>query len=157
MAAASVLGERLDPAVLALLVDRPVSSTTDALQTAVTAGVLRESTEPGEFAFAHALVRDAIYADLPAAARGGWHRRCAMTLQSASPETAAGIIANHWRRATGPDAGEQCLRWARLAARQAESAFAYEDAAGFTELALRCATDRAEPAADVAELTVMST
>ncbi|MGS0683932.1 ATP-binding protein [Nakamurella sp. GG22] len=161
VAAASVLGERLDPGILATIVDQPVSSATDALQTAVGAGVLRESTTPGEFAFAHALVRDAIYADLPASARGRWHRRCATALESVAAESvaaepAAGIIANHWRRATGADAGAHCLRWAKLAARQAGSAFAYEDAAGFAELALRCATESGESAADLAELTVMS-
>ncbi len=154
VAAASVLGERLDPAVLSLIVDQPLSSTTGALQTGVLAGVLRESTS-SEFAFAHALVRDAIYADLPASARGEWHRRCATALESVAPHDAAGLIANHWRRATSADAGEHCLWWAKLAARQAASAFAYEDAARFTELALRCATDRAEPIADLAALTVM--
>ena len=155
VAAASVLGERLDPALLSVIVDRPILPTTDALQTAVAAGVLREATGPVEFAFAHALVRDAVYADLTAADRGGWHRRCATALESAAPEVAAGIIANHWRRATGAEAAEHCLRWSKLAASQASSTFAFEDAAGFTELALRCATDRAEPIADLAALTVM--
>ncbi|MFD9699902.1 ATP-binding protein [Lentzea sp. NPDC059081] len=128
LAAASVLGERVEPVVLAALVgDDPAA----LLDEAVAARVLQDG------AFAHALVRDAVYQDLAPSTRADLHRRAAVTL--AETGGAPGRIAAHWHRASGPDAPAECTKWASAAAKAATADLAYEDAARFAALALTSA------------------
>ena len=109
------------------------------LEQARAAGVLRDADG---LAFEHALVRDAVYAELGADKRAELHSRAAAALEtSATP--APGSIAAHWHRA-----GElaRCLPWAQLAAEAARAALAHDDAVRYAELAVACA--RATEAAD---------
>ncbi|MFD5830313.1 ATP-binding protein [Lentzea sp. NPDC060358] len=128
LAAASVLGERIEPAVLAALVGEDPAALLDE---AAAARVLQDD------AFTHALVRDAVYDDLAPSTRADLHRRAAVTL--AATGGAPGRIAGHWQRASGPDAPAECARWAAEAARAATADLAYEDAARFAALALASA------------------
>ncbi len=119
------------------------------------ANVLREIPDgAGSLQFTHALVRDAVYADLTPADAARWHRACAAALENASPPTPAGIIAGHWERAGGTDAVARCLTFAEVAANEAEASYAFGDACRFTELALSCATALRAPDADKAALTI---
>ncbi|MDX8147503.1 AAA family ATPase [Lentzea sp. BCCO 10_0061] len=138
---ASVLGERIDPALLAAVTgDEPSAS----LDEAVAAGVLQ--VRDGALAFAHALVRDAVYEDLAPSARADLHRRCALAL--AAGGGAPGRIAAQWRRAGGVDAPAECTRWATEAARAATAELAYDEAVGFAALALAASEEK------TAELTL---
>ncbi len=128
LAAASVLGERIEPALLEAVTG--VCSLGPLLDEAVAARVLE--TEP--LAFTHALVRDAIYQDLSPSRRFDLHRRCAEALVAAGG--APGRIAVHWSRA---DAAGECTRWATVAAHAATADLAYDDARRFASLALSAA------------------
>ena len=175
LSAASVLGERIDMAVLAAVTGSPGPELARSLDDAVAAGVLRGALDAAEdYVFVHALVRDAIYADLQPSLRAEWHRRCALALASADQDAAdhrtavvgaagrdtagagpaAGVIAEHWRRAVGPEALTHCLYWARRASRDAGAAIAHDDAVRFADLAVRCARELAVPESELAELTV---
>jgi DNA-binding CsgD family transcriptional regulator len=130
LAAASVLAERIFPDVLsAMLGGAPVA---DALIQAERAGVLRGGDDP---AFEHALVRDAVYAELSAGRRAELHRAAALALE-AGGYPVPGVVASHWERA-----GElaSCLPWAQRADDAARASFAYDDAARWADLVLRCA------------------
>ncbi|HEX7308883.1 ATP-binding protein [Lentzea sp.] len=131
LAAASVLGERIDPALLATLVGEDPAAPLDE---AVAARVLQDDGTP---AFTHALVRDAVYEELAPSARADLHRRAALALTESGG--APGRIAAHWRRAGGPDAAAECTRWATEAAKAATADLAYDDAARFAALALASA------------------
>ncbi|MEV6235201.1 AAA family ATPase [Lentzea sp. NPDC051838] len=131
LGAASVLGERLEPALLADVTG--VSSLGPLLDEAVAARVVNG----GSMAFTHALVRDAIYQDLPPSTRLDLHRRCAEALVAAGG--APGRIATHWNRA---GEASECTRWATAAARAATADLAYDDAARFASLALSTAPEQ---------------
>ena len=135
--AASVLAERIHTAPLAEMTGR--ADLGPALDEAVAAGILREDVSPGELRFEHALVRDAVYAELAPSRRAGLHRRAAELLARIGEPNVAGIIASHWRRAGGRDAAGQCQIWAGRADLQARRALAYDDAVRYAELALSCA------------------
>ncbi len=131
---AVVLGERIEPALLAAVTGIEPAALLDE---AVAAGVLQAGD--GGMAFTHALVRDAIYQDLAPSVRAGLHRKCALALAAAGG--APGRIATHWRRTDGPDAAGECTRWAAAAACAATSELAYDDAVRFAALALAAAEE----------------
>jgi len=137
LAAAAVLGERIDAPLLGNVLGLSAEEVDGLLTEAVTAAVLTDGVAvPTVLSFSHALVRDAIYAELSPADRAHWHRLTAQSLESVEGEQSAGRIAEHWRRAAGPDASAACSRWSRMAASQARKAFAHDEALRFTDLAL---------------------
>jgi DNA-binding CsgD family transcriptional regulator len=141
--AASVLGERVDPALLGLSPADLQASWREARA----AGVLSDGDE---WVFEHALVRDAVYAGLPAARRAELHRAAALAWErSAAPPP--GVVATHWQRAHEP---ARCLPWAERADDAARAALAYDDATRFAELALHCARATAAGDAERARLLV---
>lgn len=82
---ASVFGSRIAAPLLATLLGQPVSALVDDLAPAVEARLLRfeDATDSldAEYAFLHALTRDAIYTELPPVERREWHRRAALALE----------------------------------------------------------------------------
>ncbi len=149
---AAVVGERLDPAVLARATAAEVQDVSAQLAVAVDAGVLRSRGDG--LLFEHALVRDAVYAGLSPDARGELHRRVALALDAVSGSDAAGSIAAHWHRAGGADARAQCRRWAERADSAARAVLAFDDAVRFAELAVDAARAEGVEAADLARLVL---
>ncbi|GAB0103115.1 hypothetical protein JMUB6875_20870 [Nocardia sp. JMUB6875] len=98
-----------------------------AVAAALRAGFLDESGSTG-VAFAHALVRDVVYRDIPAPRRSLWHERTG-TLLEASGTADPALLPHHFvraaTRATAPRAG----KYSRAAALAAEQAFAPHEAA----------------------------
>lgn len=153
---AAVLGEQIDPPLLAAVSGQEPGDVAALLDQAVASGVLLAGSE-AELSFTHALVRDAVYDDLAPSVRAGLHRCAAQTL-AASPaaEDVASTIAGHWRRSGGPDAAGECARWASLAARTAIRALAYDEAVEFAALAVAArehapVEERAELALELAK------
>jgi DNA-binding CsgD family transcriptional regulator len=142
---ASVLGEQLDPPVLAEVSGLSAAAVGATLDRAATLGVLTSASEDGGLSFAHALVRDAVYDALGPSRRMTLHQRAAHALERSGTAAArAGQIAVHWQRSGQPGWAAACVRWAREAARSATTSLAYDEACRFTALALR-ATE-ADPA-----------
>jgi DNA-binding CsgD family transcriptional regulator len=140
LGAASVLGERIDPPVLAEVAGLAPAAAGGLLDQAVAQGVLMSAPDIGELSFTHALVRDAVYDELAPSRRMALHERAARALERSGRGAAvAGQIATHWRRSGGPGWAAHCVRWAREAARSAATSLAYDEAARFTALALRAA------------------
>jgi DNA-binding CsgD family transcriptional regulator/tetratricopeptide (TPR) repeat protein len=97
---------------------------------------LRDDGPHGELRFEHALVRDAVYAELAPIRRAALHRQAAETLAQAEPPVSAGLVASHWLRSGGQDAAGQCRIWAERADAEARQALAYDEAVCYAELAL---------------------
>ena len=152
--AASVLGERIDPPVLAEVTGHSAARVGDLLDQAVAHGELLSSPDTAGLSFAHALVRDAVYDTLAPSRRMGLHERAARALERSSGGAAAGQIAGHWRRSGGPDWAGRCVRWAGEAARSATATLAYDEAARFAALALEAADADGADAGLRAELTL---
>ncbi|SOD99080.1 ATP-binding protein [Blastococcus haudaquaticus] len=145
---AAVLGEEVDAGRVAAVTGRPAGEVRAGLDAAVRAGVLTAVPDaPGRRRFAHAVVRDAIYADLSPSAREEWHRRAAEALEQVAGDdpTAAGRVAGHWLRAASERATLlRAARWARRAGEWATRSLAFDEAARFLAMALDAA-DRAGP------------
>ncbi|WP_328444352.1 ATP-binding protein [Amycolatopsis sp. NBC_00438] len=134
LAIASVLGEDVDAHVVAAVAGRPGGDVVTALDRAARAGVLVPGVA-GTRRFAHAVVRDGIYADLDQGVREDLHARTAAALEH--EPALAGVVAGHWlRSAPTPDALARAARWAEVAARDATRSFAFTEAARFLALAV---------------------
>lgn len=135
LAIASVLGEEVDAHVVAEVAGRAVPGVVAALDRAVRAGVLLPA-DAGSRRFAHAVVRDGIYADLDQGVREELHARTAAALEHRAEP---GVVAGHWlRSAAAPDALSRAAGWAETAAQDATRALAFTEAARFLALALDC-------------------
>jgi hypothetical protein len=150
--AASVLGERIHTALLAEMTGR--TDLGSALDEAVASGILRHNTSPPGLRFEHALVRDAVHAELAPSQRAGLHRQAALSLARIGEPNVAGMVASQWRRAGGRDAAGQCQIWAGRADIEARRALAYDDAVGYAELALSCAEQAGGDDAERARLLI---
>jgi DNA-binding SARP family transcriptional activator len=112
----------------------------DALDEAVAAGLLTEA-EHGDYAFAHALVRQTIYGQLGSARRIRLHRRLGEaleTLDGAQAHVAA--LAHHFTQAAPDGQGAKAARYALAAARSATGRLGYEDAAAHCARGLEALT-----------------
>jgi DNA-binding CsgD family transcriptional regulator len=140
LGAASVLGERIDPPVLAEVTGLSAATVAAALDSAVATGVLAATPDSTGLSFAHALVRDAVYDELSPSRRAALHERTAGALERSGRDAAcAGQIAGHWERCGAPGWAAHCVRWAQEAAGSATASLAYDEAARFAELALHAA------------------
>ena len=150
LSAASVLGERIDAELLARVC--VTARVPDAVDAATAAGIVRRFGD-GTTGFTHALIRDAVYADLPPSRRTALHRAAAEALTDrGGPDSAvAGAIATHWRQAAAGAESPAGLRWSRRAAHAARAAAAYEEAIRFGQWAIDAAGSTA-PEADRADL-----
>lgn len=137
---AAVLGEEVDSAVLAEV--SGVDEVARWLDPAVRAGVLVPAGA-GLRRFAHAVVRDGIYAGLEPSVRESLHARAARALEDRARRdpALAGVVAGHWlRSAADTPALSRAADWARRAAAEATRSLAFAEAArflGFAHDALR--------------------
>ena len=86
---AAVLGTTFLPAELAIATRRPAMELAGPLQQAVAAGLVVERTQA--LGFRHALVRDAIYEDIPLLVRRELHREAGRALAAAGKTTSAAV------------------------------------------------------------------
>jgi DNA-binding CsgD family transcriptional regulator len=156
---AAVAGRRTVHELLAFVSGLEERALNVALREAVDHHVLVPRADLEAYEFRHALVREAIYADLLPGERSALHRRVAEGLQEhpgwvADPDvTVTAELALHWYAAGEHDAA---LRASVQAGRAAERAYAYSEAARHFDRALEvwgCAVRSEESAgADRAEI-----
>jgi DNA-binding winged helix-turn-helix (wHTH) protein len=142
---AAVIGRDVDLPLLTAAASVPAPELLDALDESVAAGVLRDDP-PGRLRFSHALVRDALYEDLPPGERARLHERAARALEAlsaAQPDERLSELAHHWRGAAPLAGAERSVHYAVRAASRALAQTAYEEAALQLERAL-------EPSAAIA-------
>jgi class 3 adenylate cyclase/tetratricopeptide (TPR) repeat protein len=134
---ASVLGRSFRVVVLADLFEEERLALDDATRKEL-ADVLEDDGE-GRLRFRHALLRDAAYDSLPYEQRRALHLRAAastMRLAAGNPESFADNLALHY--SMGGDS-LNTWHWARVAAEQAQGAFALPEAAAQYQRALEAA------------------
>jgi DNA-binding SARP family transcriptional activator len=137
---AAVIGRDFDAALLEQLLKLEEEEFLAALEEALAAGLLLESSDdPGRYSFSHALIREALYEGMSAPRRARIHRRVGEALEAAG-ETSAGALAHHFTRAASRDDSEKAIGYARAAAEQAAAVFAHEEAAEHNARALDVAT-----------------
>ena len=139
---AAAIGRQFDLDTLILAAGVSDDVALEALEDAAGTGLIREDGID-RFSFAHALVRDAAYAELSASRRSRLHVRLAELLEhQPGRETER---ARHWF-AAGPTQANRAWRAAADAARFASRLHAHEQAAELLGEGLRAMAD--DPAAD---------
>jgi DNA-binding SARP family transcriptional activator len=140
---AAVIGAAFPVETLAGAVDLGARSVLAALEPALQASIVEESTA-GEYHFMHALVRRAVYESLTITERRGCHFDVAETLQRIQGDRAIAEVAHHMAAAVPVAEPAKAVAFARRAAELALSAVAYDDAARHLEAVLPIAPpDRA--------------
>ena len=137
--AAAVIGRDVDSALLEATAGIDNERMMGLLEPAVAAGLLVEVPGSWDYRFEHALVRDALYAELSRLQLARIHRRVgeAMeTLHRSSDPGTMGRLAEHFAMAARIGAADKAVDYAARAAAMAESQFAYDEAVGFLETAL---------------------
>jgi len=133
--AGAAIGRVFEDAIVAAMVERTISEVREAFTVARRAGLLGEPGPP-YFRFAHSLLQEAIYDDLPPDLRSELHRRAGEAIQAAHPDDELlASVARHLTLAADL-VGERAVEAAERAAVQAERQLAFEDAVRLRDMAL---------------------
>jgi DNA-binding CsgD family transcriptional regulator/tetratricopeptide (TPR) repeat protein len=135
---AAVAGRTVSHALIAEVSDLSQDALGDALRDAVDGHLLVHGAPAADYAFRHALMREAVYGDLLPDERRRLHRRLAQAAEAASPSSgprwmAAAELAHHWYAA---GALATALPAALAAAAAAEDVYALDEARLHYERAL---------------------
>jgi DNA-binding SARP family transcriptional activator len=128
---ASVLGRTFDVDVLGAVAALSPMDVLDALDPALDSGLVTEHDKPGRFQFAHALVADALSAELTAVRRARLHASVAtalLRLRSTELDEDVAALAHHTYEGASAGIAEEAYTWAVTAARLASTRLAHEDA-----------------------------
>ncbi len=141
LAAASVLGRDFRVDVVRAVSGRPNPEVLDALDEAVAAHfVLDERDDAGRARFAHALVRETVYLELPRRRRLELHLAVARVLERRAElggETDLDQLAHHFFAAAELGGADRAVEWSRRAGARADASLAYEDAVEHRRRALQ--------------------
>jgi DNA-binding CsgD family transcriptional regulator len=157
LAAASVLGAEFDASLAAAVIGTSEDVTGRLSAAALSGLILYRPERSGSWRFAHALIRDGIYASLGADQLIDLHARAAALLEvqaADAPERGAQIAAHLLRAAPDLAALGHAAGWARAAAAAATSALAFEDAATYLATAVAAAERAGASEADRAQLLI---
>ena len=140
---ACVMGREFSVAALARVREQSLSEVLGSLEESRLAGVVAEA--PGSrdvWRFAHVLIRDSLYEDIPRATRMQLHRKVAGALESkfeGDLEPRLAELAHHLVEAASSDDLEKAVAYARAAGDHALDVLAYEEAVRLYRLALDAA------------------
>jgi tetratricopeptide (TPR) repeat protein len=134
---AAILGQVVDSALLAAVADRPAAALEPSLDELLDAHLLRTGDER-TVEFTHALIREAVAAELRPLRRSRLHRSAAEALGARGEERHLEEIAHHLSEAGDERAG----RYLRRAGEHALAMLAYEEAAELFARALEVADDK---------------
>jgi len=134
LSVAAVVGRDCSHPLLAALTDFDDDTLLRLVEEALAARVLEETGTAGEYRFTHALMQEALYAELSTARRVRAHGKVAETLESLYGETFDGHgaeLARHFGEAAVMNRAlaEKAVRYSELAAQQAEAVAAWDEAA----------------------------
>src|SRR5207302_7909698 len=95
---------------------------------------------PGRMRFAHVLIRDTLYDELPPGRRVQLHRRVGDALEelyAGNPEPHLAELAHHFYESARPAVADKALAYARRAGERSLTLLAYEEAARLFTVGLR--------------------
>ncbi|SOJ53330.1 Transcriptional regulatory protein DegU [Mycobacterium simulans] len=133
---AAVLGETFDLPALIATSEADLTSTLAAVDSAEAVGLIRAVPgSDGEFAFVHALTREATLDGMAASRQRIMHARAGEALEARADPSIVPRLANHYLVAHVLGYHDKALHYSRKAAQLAEQSLAYEDAAKWFERA----------------------
>ncbi len=128
---AAAIGREFDLDVLGLAAGLDDDDLLDALEPAIVTRIVSQSASGG-YRFSHALVRDALYLDIPPTRRWRLHGAIGDAIESlhaADLGPASGELAHHFVRSAGAGRAERAYRYACMAAEQAARRLSFDEAA----------------------------
>src|SRR5262245_44769500 len=138
---ASVLGREFEVPPLAAVTGLAPDDAVAALDEVARLGLVTAgSPAPDSWRFAHAIVRETVYGDLPVSQRMRLHRSVGEQLESLGPAEVAGRLpelAHHFASSATVDRGVKATTYARAAGEQALARLAYEEAAAYFVQAIK--------------------
>ena len=144
---AAVIGREFSLDLLCrLLDDIAQEQCLSALDEARTASLIDESADGGGYQFSHALVRDTLYDELPAARRARLHQRIAAALElqhEGDLTPCLSALAHHWHAAGPAGDAAKAIEYATRAAEHATAMQAHEEAVRHYRLACAALTTAA--------------
>jgi transcriptional regulator with XRE-family HTH domain/tetratricopeptide (TPR) repeat protein len=147
--AAAVIGDDLDVALLARILDQSPDDIVRAAVELEGVGLIASVEEhPGRVRFAHELIRDAIYWPMPSLSRAQLHRAAALAIQPVYTPELVATYAHHCYEAAGtyPDMRAQSVEASVQAGRDSMARLAFSDAVDHYRRALEHATSDDERA-----------
>lgn len=144
LAACSAIGMEFSAAHVAKVVGEKEVAVDDQLQASATKGILRavDGLDASRYEFTHPLIQKRLYDALRPSERRDVHRKIAELATSGNVALTVDELARHYAAGFGPAGGRRAVGYCRAAAEQSERVLAYEMAARFWELALRCTRQR---------------
>jgi len=140
MRVAAAIGRDVEVGLLQQACEIPLSELLERLAEAGAAGAMEAAIGNVEsYRFAHALIRDVLYEEIPLAARPRLHQRLAAAMERLGEihsEAEVGELARHYRQAAACGTAAKAIEYAVRAAETAAARMAYEDAASHYERAL---------------------
>jgi DNA-binding SARP family transcriptional activator len=140
---AAVLGQEFEFEALAAVAESTPGELEGLLRQALDAGLLTDlGGMPGRLGFSHALVRETIYRRPSNMRRTLLHRRAGEALEAlgfAGPDANAAELARHFLAAGGRADADRGIRYSVMAAEQATTRLAYDEAAAHYARAIDCA------------------
>ncbi|MGD9762898.1 MAG: AAA family ATPase [Candidatus Binatia bacterium] len=126
---AAVIGRDFEAELVAEALHQPIDAVLDLLHEALATRVLT-ALGPGKYRFAHALVRETLYEDLPLSERARLHERIALALRKrdTSRPTPISALAHHFFLALPLSDHATAAAYARKAGAEAYRACAYDEA-----------------------------
>jgi DNA-binding SARP family transcriptional activator len=137
---AAVIGRSFSYEVLDAVAQMSGERPLDALEEATQHRIVEEEpAAPGRYEFAHALIRETLYASLSGPRRVRLHRTIGAILEqqhARDPDPPLGELAYHFIAAAEPGAAAKAVDYSARAARRALTALAYEEAVSHFDRAL---------------------
>jgi DNA-binding CsgD family transcriptional regulator/tetratricopeptide (TPR) repeat protein len=103
LAVAAVIGQEVPVSLWAAVAGTDEEGVLEAVEAAAGVRLVVDTPDGTGMRFAHALIREALYAGLPRAQRRGWHRRTGEALLE-TPQPDPDAVAHHFGRAGDPRA-----------------------------------------------------
>ncbi|HVT77664.1 MAG TPA: AAA family ATPase [Acidimicrobiales bacterium] len=129
LSVAALVGREFDVAVVAAAIDRAPAAVLADIDDAIAGGFVERVGATTRFRFVHALVRDAIEAQLSAAEAAQLHHAVAVAIEATGGRHAIFELARHWSIAAAVADRAVAVQWIRRAADDAMDQLAYESAA----------------------------
>ncbi|WP_061294962.1 BTAD domain-containing putative transcriptional regulator [Herbidospora cretacea] len=123
---AAVVGRDADADVLIAMRDADEDTVLDGLEAGVLSGLLTEPN-PGQVRFAHVLVRETLYEDIPRLRRTRLHGKVVDALEATRPGD-VGSLAHHALAAATAATAARAVGYAARAAEKASSLYAHREA-----------------------------
>jgi DNA-binding SARP family transcriptional activator len=126
---AAVIGRRFELGLLVQVESLPFDEALATIAPAIAAGLVSEDAEAGTYRFTHALMREAIVAQLGRSNAGRLHGKVGDALASRGADARSlPVLAHHYWEAAGLGWAEAALESANAAAATAIAGLAFEDA-----------------------------